>query len=214
MFVIYQFLPSNFDNEDLDYVSLYLMFNYLLNGGYALVVGYGYLWTGFVIIAINLYVLYQAYELMQIGLRNDVFPMTKLCEHIPVSLNISWLVIMVFVDFNQVCWASGWQPGYDFAIANIVVIAVISMSVGLTRADLAYCLVTIWGYVGIAVKQTHPVNVATFIGIGLCGSFTLIGLIYEKYFQEYDAVGTRIPIVGRDIGMARVSTYRPVNSRV
>jgi len=212
-FVIYQASPSNLENEDLDVVSLYLMFNFLLNGGYTLIVGYGYLWTGFVVLATDLYVLYQAYQLMQIGLRNDVFPMTKLCEHIPVSLNISWIVIVVVIGFSQVCEANGWKSTQDFAIANIVVTAVISMSVGLTRADLAYALVTIWAYVGIAVKQTHPVNVASFMGIGLCGSFTIIGYIYEKYFQEYDAVGRRISIVGRELDLPRSSTYQRVASR-
>lgn len=193
-------------------MSLFLLFNFLLNGAYSLVVGYGYNWTGFIIIATNVYVLYQAYEIMQIGLRNDVYPLTKICEHLPVSLNIAWLVVAVAVDFSQVTTASGWITTQDFAIANLTVVAVISIAVGLTRADLAYALVTVWAYVAIAFKQTHPVNVACFLGIGLCVGFTVIGYIYEKYFQQYGAVGQRIPIVARDFTMHRPSQYKPISS--
>jgi hypothetical protein len=192
------FQTKNSDEEELDYTCIYLSAAYLLSASFLILIGFGYEWASFAVVLTCVAVLFHLYRAMQIGQRNDVPPSIKVFEHMPVSMHLAWAILSSLMQLGQVMEASGWTISRDFSIGVILVSAALSVYMGLSRADLIFAIVTVWGYLGIAMSQSDSVSVAAFVSIGLTLVAVMIGLAYERYFQEYDAVGRRIPLVQKD----------------
>jgi uncharacterized membrane protein (DUF485 family) len=205
------FQTRNSDEEELDYTCIYISAVYLLSGSYLVLIGFGYEWTSLAVIITTVAVLGHLYKTMQIGQRNDVPPMIKVFEQVPVSLHLAWAIVSCIMQLGQVIEASGWNASRDFAIGVIVVSVVLSVYIGLSRADLIFAVVMIWGYLGIAMCQHDSVSVAAYIGVGLTVISVVIGCVYERYVQEYDPLGRRIPLVQKDTILSYPTyTYKSV----
>jgi hypothetical protein len=97
------------------------------------------------------------YLRLDIG-RSEVSAAVKWLVHLPFSIYLGWITVATIANVTAVLWWLGWD-GFGIAaelwtaivLAVAVVIATLS---ALTRRDVAYLLVLVWAFAGIAVK--HP----------------------------------------------------------
>ena len=89
----------------------------------------------------------------------------KLLVHVPFSIYLGWITVATVANLTTALFALGWN-GAPFgpeawAVVVLVVGAAITAAVIETRRDLAYLLVIVWAYVGVAVKQSGVPVVST-----------------------------------------------------
>lgn len=84
---------------------------------------------------------------------------------IPFSIYLGWITVATIANATDVLdyirW-SGWglSPQVWFIVVMLAAV-VIASTVSITRGDIAYLLVIVWAFVGIAVKQAANPIVAT-----------------------------------------------------
>jgi hypothetical protein len=84
---------------------------------------------------------------------------------VPFSIYLGWITVATIANvtsaLDYVGW-SGWGISPEAWTAIVLAVGVgITAAVGLTRRDLAYMLVIVWAFVGIAVKHAGTPIVAT-----------------------------------------------------
>jgi hypothetical protein len=117
---------------------------------------------------------------LQIG-RVQVAPVEKWCVNIPFSVYLGWITVATIANItavlNYLQW-NGWGVSPEaWAVIMLVVAASIASAVSLTRGDVAYMLVIIWAFAGIAIKHANVPMVAAsaWIMTGLVGLMLIIG---------------------------------------
>ena len=144
-----------------------------------------------VVILADLYVLHNAYIVLEVGLRRKS-KMNKLLIDTPVSLNLAWVFIATILNFSLVLETEGWRTTPDWACAWLLTISFTSCYVALIHADIAFVLITLWGLAGIFLKQDDRdirTTAATFAA--LLVAVLLIGLCRERDRGIYDKYGRK-----------------------
>jgi benzodiazapine receptor len=85
--------------------------------------------------------------------------------HIPFSVYLGWITVATIANATSLLdylnWG-GWGISDEaWAIIMLVVGGIVASAVNLTRGDIAYMLVIIWAFVGIAVKHSATPVVST-----------------------------------------------------
>jgi benzodiazapine receptor len=163
-FTIYQALPSQRDNPRLRRVG------YLYALGCAANVGWLFLWhyelfeLTIVAMVALLLTLIAIYLLLGIG-RPRVSAAEAWLVRVPFSIYLGWITVATIANATSLLaylnW-SGWGIGPEtWAMIMLIAGAVIASAVSLTRGDVAYVLVIVWAFAGIAVKHSATTSVAT-----------------------------------------------------
>ena len=104
------------------------------------------------------------YLLLGIG-RSQVSSAEQWLVRVPFSVYLGWVSVATIANVTSVLdylqWGGWGIAPQAWAIIMLVIGAVLAVAVGLTRADLAFMLVFIWAFIGIAVKQS-PTPVVSF----------------------------------------------------
>ena len=83
---------------------------------------------------------------------------------IPFSLYLGWITVATIANVTEVLYYlnwSGWGISPEiWAVIMLVAGAIIASLVSLSRGDIAYVLVIVWAFAGIAVKQSSTPPVA------------------------------------------------------
>ncbi|HSO10827.1 MAG TPA: hypothetical protein VLT51_00530, partial [Anaerolineales bacterium] len=79
-------------------------------------------------------------------------------------------------------WSGFGIPATTWAVIMIAVASLIGLAMFIARKDVAYLLVLVWSFVGIAVKQTSAPDVVltAWIGAGLIFALAVYGLLRRK----------------------------------
>jgi benzodiazapine receptor len=84
--------------------------------------------------------------------------------HVPFSVYLGWVTVATIANVTTVLYWAGWGgwgvPPQAWAVVMLVAGAAITAAVIVSRADVAYALVIVWAYVGVAVKQAGVTEVA------------------------------------------------------
>ena len=113
----------------------------------------------------------------------------KWCVNIPFSTYLGWISVATIANTTQLLYYLGWNGwGISPEIWAVIMLAagvVISAAMSLRRADIAYSLVLVWAYVGIALEHASTSIVATsaWIAAGLILVILVIG-VYRKYQRQ------------------------------
>jgi hypothetical protein len=83
---------------------------------------------------------------------------------VPFSIYLGWITVATIANVTSLLdylnW-SGWGISPDvWAVIILIVATIIASAVSFSRGDVAYALVVIWAFVGIAVKHSATTNVA------------------------------------------------------
>ncbi|MDX1436778.1 MAG: hypothetical protein R3335_08205 [Anaerolineales bacterium] len=114
--------------------------------------------------------------------------------HVPFSIYLGWITVATIANTTQLLFFLGWD-GFGLAPEAWAAImlgagVVISALMSLTRADIAYSLVLVWAYIGIAVKfpDVSTVSLAAWISVVL-----ILVILAAGYLRRSKAEKTLSP---------------------
>jgi benzodiazapine receptor len=163
-FAIYQALPAQRENPRLRHIGYPFALSCVANIFWLFFWHYELFPLTLVAMLALLLLLVTIYLRLGIG-RIQVSPAEKWLVHIPFSIYLGWITVATIANVTSLLdylnW-SGWGIGPEiWAVIMLVAGTAIASAVGLTRGDIAYMLVIVWAFVGIAVKHAATPVVAT-----------------------------------------------------
>jgi benzodiazapine receptor len=183
-FAIYQLLPAQRENPRL------LRVGYLFAASCAANVAWLFLWHyeqfELTVVAMTalLFLLIAIYLRLGIG-RTAVPAAERWLVQVPFSIYLGWITVATVANVTSLLdylnWG-GWGISPEvWAVIILVVAGAIAAAVSLTRGDVAYMLVILWAFAGIAVKQadTAVVAVAAWVMTALMGLVLVAGAVLK-----------------------------------
>jgi benzodiazapine receptor len=156
-FAIYQALPRQADNPRLRRIGGLFILSSIANIAWIFLWHYEFFTLTLVAMIILLLSLITIY--LQLGIRRtEVSGGEKWLVHIPFSIYLGWITVATIANVTSLLdylnW-TGWGISAEaWAVVMFIAALVIASLVSLTRGDVAYMLVIIWAFAGIAVKHT------------------------------------------------------------
>jgi len=168
MFVVFQALPSQKGKDYQKRIGWFFILSSLLNIGWLFLWQYEYLSLSVALIFLILLTLIATYIRLGIG-KSTVSLREKLAVHLPFQVYLGWMTIASIANVSVTLVSMGWD-GFGiseetWATLILLVALLITIFVTITRNDVAYGLVAIWAFVGIAVKQSENQNIVTLAEI-------------------------------------------------
>lgn len=177
-FAVYQVLPAQRENLRLQRIGYLFALSCVANMAWLFLWHYEYFVLTVVVMLTLLLLLITIYLRLQIG-RVQVALVEQWCVNIPFSIYLGWITVATIANvtsvLNYLQW-NGW--GISPEVWTLIMLTVgvcIASAVGLTRGDIAYMLVIIWAFAGIAVKHAGVPVIAT--GAWITTSFVGLMLI-------------------------------------
>jgi hypothetical protein len=175
-FAIYQLLPSQRDNPRLRRVGYLFVWSGAANMAWLFFWHYEYFVLTVVVMLILLLLLIAIYLRLQIG-KVQAASLERWCVDIPFSAYLGWITVATIANITALLsyfrW-DGWGVSPEvWTLITLTAGVCIASAVSLTRGDIAYMLVIIWAFVGIAVKHAAVPIVAT----GAWVTTALVGLM-------------------------------------
>ena len=189
-YAIYQVLPAQRENPRLRSIGYIFILSCAAN------IAWLYMWHyeifNFTLVAmlVLLLSLIAIYLRLDIG-RSNVSRGEKWAVQIPFSIYLGWITVATIANTTQLLYFLDWNGwGISPEIWTVIMWAagvVISALMSFTRADVAYSLVLVWAYIGIAVMHGETTLVATsaLIAAGLILVIMLVVLV-RKYRSQPD----------------------------
>ncbi|MGC8787315.1 MAG: tryptophan-rich sensory protein [Anaerolineae bacterium] len=167
-FDIYQLLPAQRDNQRLARIGYWFILSCLANGVWILLWHYEFFALTVAVMLILLASLIAIYLRLDIG-RARVKAAEKWLVDIPFSIYLGWITVATVANVTALLsywnW-SGWGiPPQVWAAIMLLIATGITVMMIWTRRDLAYALVIVWAFVGIAVKHVATPLVAWTAGL-------------------------------------------------
>jgi hypothetical protein len=110
--------------------------------------------------------------------------------HIPFSIYLGWITVATIANVTSLLdylnW-NGWGISPEaWTVIMLVAGVVIASAVSLTRGDVAYMLVIVWAFAGIAVKHagTPVVATAAWVATALAALMLVAGLVFRKRLRK------------------------------
>lgn len=184
-FGVYQMLPSQRENPRLRRVGYWFALSCLANIVWLFLWHYERFTYTIIIMVALLGLLIGIYLRLGIG-RAQVPVKEKWLVDIPFSIYLGWITVATIANASDVLdylkW-SGWGIGPEvWAVIMLIAGVGIALAMSLTRGDIAYQLVIVWAFVGIAVKQTAMPMVANaaWVMSALVILVLIIGVLVRK----------------------------------
>jgi hypothetical protein len=184
-FAIYQLLPAQRENPRLRRVGFLFVLSGVANMAWLFFWHHEYfIWT-VVVMLILLLLLIAIYLRLQIG-KVQVTSLERWCVDIPFSVYLGWITVATIANitalFSYLQW-DGW--GISPEVWTLIMLAAgvcIASAISLTRGDIAYLLVIIWAFAGIAVKHAGVPIVAlgAWVTTALVGLMLVVGTILAR----------------------------------
>jgi hypothetical protein len=163
-YAIYQALPSQRGNLRLARSGYLFVLSSLANVAWLFAWHFGYTPLSLLVMLVLLSLLITIYLRLEIG-RRQVSRAESLLVRLPFSLYLGWITVATVANASAALYSLGWDglglTPQTWALIMLFVAAAIGGIVSLTRRDLAFNLVLVWAFTGIAVKQQGVPAVAT-----------------------------------------------------
>ena len=176
-FAIYQALPSQRENPRLQAMGYLYALSCVANITWLFLWHYEvFVWTLVAMVALLL-LLIAVYLRLGTGL-NRVSGAETWFVRVPFSIYLGWITVATIANATSLLDYLGWNgwglaPEW-WAVIMLVVAAAIASLVSITRGDVAYVLVIVWAFVGIAVK--HSTTVSVTWAAWICAAILLVSL--------------------------------------
>jgi translocator protein len=188
VFVIFQALPSQKGKEYTKKIGWLFVLSSVLNIIWLFLWQYEILSVSIVLMFLLLITLIVIYLRLNIG-KSTVTLREKLTVHVPFSVYLGWITIASIANVAVFLVSENWD-GFGispetWATLIIVVALVITLLVLATRKDIAYGLVIVWAFVGIAVKQSGNQSIVTLTeASAIIVLLTLVAVILFSRFRS------------------------------
>ena len=184
-FAVYQALPSQRDNPRLRSTGYLFALSCVANIVWLFLWHYEIFPLTLVAMLVLLLLLIAVYLRLDIG-RAQVATVEKWLVHIPFSIYLGWITVATIANVTSLLdylnW-SGWGISPEAWTVIMLVAGVgIASAVSLSRGDVAYMLVIVWAFAGIAVKHagTPVVATAAWVTAVLVALMLVVGLLFRK----------------------------------
>lgn len=187
-YAIYQVLPAQRENPRLRSIGYLFILSCAAN------IAWLYMWHyeifAFTLVAMGvlLVTLISIYLRLDIG-RGEISKVEKWAVHIPFSIYLGWITVAAIANATQLLYYLDWNGwGISPEIWTVIMLAagvIISALMSITRADVAYSLVLVWAYIGIAVMHgdSSLVSTSALVAAGLILVILIIVLV-RKYRKQ------------------------------
>jgi benzodiazapine receptor len=187
-YAIFQALPGQKENPRLRSTGYLFVFSCLANIIWLFLWHYEVFHFTLVAMLALLLSLIAIYLRLDIG-RVQVSRGEKWCVHIPFSVYLGWISVATIANATQLLYFLDWNGwGISPEIWAVIMLAagvIISAVMSLTRADIAYSLVLIWAYAGIALEHASTPIVANAAWVGAVVILAiLIVAVINKYRRK------------------------------
>jgi hypothetical protein len=110
-----------------------------------------------------------------------VSPAERWSVDIPFSIYLGWITVAAVANITDLLYLIEWN-GFGisapiWAVTMIIVASILGLLMAITRREIAYLLVLVWSFVGIALKQASSASVAATAW--LAAGFMLIAVVYS-----------------------------------
>jgi translocator protein len=184
-FAVYQALPAQRNNPRLRRVGYLFVLSCLAN------IVWLFLWH-YEQFPLTLIAMFSLLGLLialyvQLGSGRSAVPgAERWLVRLPFSIYLGWVSVAAIANVTSTLdylkWDGGGIPPQAWALVMLAVGVVLALAMSLTRADLAYVLVLIWAYVGIAVKQSGAPLVANaaLVAAGVLGLLVVWSVLRRR----------------------------------
>ena len=180
-YAIYQALPIQAGNPRLKRIGYLFALSSLANIAWIFLWHYEQFPLTLIAMLTLLASLIAIYLRLDIG-RVRVPTAERWSVHVPFSIYLGWITVATIANVTSLLdylnW-SGWGISPEvWAVIMLIAGVVIASAVSLTRRDVAYLLVLIWAFLGIAVKHQGTTLVAptAWITSGLVLVMLVVGI--------------------------------------
>jgi benzodiazapine receptor len=167
IFVIFQALPSQKNQDYQNKIGWLFILSSVLNIVWIFLWQFEYLIFSVFIMFMLLATLIAIYLRLDIG-KSSVDLREKVAVHLPFSTYLGWITIASIANVATTLVSINWDGfGLDpelWALLIIIIALLLSLTVVITRKDVAYGLVIIWAFIGISAAQTAQ-NIITLTQI-------------------------------------------------
>ena len=192
VFAVFQALPAQRDNLRLCRIGYLFTASCLAN------IAWLFLWhyeqfpltlLAMLSLLVLLIVIYLRLRIGQVAASSA----EKRLVHIPFSIYLGWITVATIANATSLLEYSNWSgwgiSDEAWAIIMLVTGASIASAVTLTRGDIAYMLVIVWAFVGIAVKHTETPVVATaaWVVTALAVLVLVVGIVLRRRQKQQPA---------------------------
>jgi len=162
IYVIFQALPREKEKEYHGKIGWLFVLSSLFNILWLFLWQFEYLSLSVILMLMLLASLILTYLRLDIG-KSEVEIREKLTIHLPFSTYLGWITIASIANVSVALVSLDWN-GFGishetWATLIIIIALLISTIVSVTRKDIAYGLVIIWAFVGIAAGQSGNHNI-------------------------------------------------------
>jgi benzodiazapine receptor len=186
-FAIYQALPSQRENKTLDAIVPAYWLASIANAVWIVLWHYEYFTLTIFVMAVLLLSLISIYR----RLRTVAAPSLgfRLSALLPFSIYLGWISVATIANASQLLYFLNWDAfGLSaelWAVIMLVVATVLGVLMLFRERDVAYALVLVWAYVGIAVAQADSAFVANS---AYALAALLVGVSLVALFRKGSAV--------------------------
>ena len=163
LFVIYQSLPGQRNNEALSKIDGPFKINCLANAAWILAWHYDFLILSVLIMLIILASLVSIYRNFDHDQASTSLA-GRLLVQLPFRLYTAWICVATIVNISTVQNAMGWDNvGTDavtWTLLKLALAGAIGATIAVRKADAAFILVFAWAAYGISAKQAATPEVA------------------------------------------------------
>lgn len=175
------------DSEDAatvrERIGPWFAINAVLNAAWLFAWGYEVLWLSVLIMLGLLATLIMIYERLKIGREPagsaDSGKLATWAVRVPMSIYTGWISVATIANISAALVSSGWQGGALGPRFWTIVVLLAGTALGLLatwlRRDVAYALVIVWAFAGIAVAR--PQETLIVWGALLGAGIVVLGIV-------------------------------------
>lgn len=185
VFSVYQVLPSHRENPRIQRVRGLFAVSCLANMSWLYLWHYEHFVPTILAMLVLLLSLVAIYLRLRIG-REPVGAGEFWCVRVLFSTYLGWITVATVANISTVLvflkWG-GWGIGSEVWTLIMLSVAVgLSAVISLTRGDVAYPLVLMWAFAGIAIKHSGVPLLATgaWTAVALTGCLMVLGFFLAK----------------------------------
>jgi benzodiazapine receptor len=191
-FAIYQALPGQADNPRLRRIGGLFILSSIANIAWIFLWHYEFFALTLVAMVVLLLSLITIYVQLGIG-RTEVSVGEKWLVHVPFSIYLGWITVATIANvtslLDYLSW-TGWGVSTEaWAVIMFIAALIIASIVSLTRGDVAYMLVIVWAFAGIAVKHTGKPIIPTVAWVVTALALLMMGVGYFLKRTRKQAAG-------------------------
>ena len=155
-FAIYQALPAQRANPRLRSIGALFVLASAANIAWIFLWHYEVFPATLAVMLVLLASLIAIYLRLGTG-RTQVSSAERWAVRVPFSIYLGWITVATVANASQLLYVLGWNGGaigpQTWAAIMLAVAVVVAILMAFTRRDVAYLLVLVWAFIGIALKH-------------------------------------------------------------